>query len=566
MFERRPGERVRIGRVTAIVRFRGERPLIRPPHVVEPAAETSHSGPQPELAGGPRRRGLAGVVAVCLVLAGVSLVLLPRSVAYDPWSWLIWGREILHLDLDTRAAATAVKPLPIALDTIFALTGSAAAPVLWLLVARAATLLSLVLAFRVARRLAGIGAGVIAVIALAISDEYLGYLFMRGMSEPFAAAGVLAAVDSLLSRRRRAALGWLVVAGLLRPEAWPFLFGYCVWSARSGPLWRRSSALALAVIVPASWFVIDLFGAHQLSRSAGAAQHTSQGGPLLTRNPGIATVRETWHLMSGPVLVLFLAASAWAIVTSLRGRRLTPSAWLCAGAFGWLVIDAVLAQGRFATGAPRYLLPGVGLAVVAVGVFVADLVRAVVRRRPSPSLPVVVSAVTAVALVALVAPRLHTTQRQVRAGISIGRDFARLQSTLGPAITLAGGRDEIRQCGHVTTQPFQVPLVAWELHDHLENVGIVAAPRGTVFQEGGAPRLPAAVAAAYRLRGSVGTPGARWTVLSTCPAQPAGGAAAGKRATVYFSKAPWGASSSSGRPRATVNEVTRDVHAPASVG
>ena len=103
------------------------------------------------------------IVVGCLALAAISLVVLPRGLAYDPWSWVIWGREIAHLDLNTRGAATAVKPLPMVFTTIFAPAGSAA-PVLWLLVARAATLLSLALAFRLGQRLGGAGAGVIAAV------------------------------------------------------------------------------------------------------------------------------------------------------------------------------------------------------------------------------------------------------------------------------------------------------------------------------------------------------------------------------------------------------------------
>ena len=109
------------------------------------------------------------MLLLAVVLAGVSLLVLPRGVGYDPQSWLIWGREIGHLDLDTRHAATAVKPLPIFVDILLAPAGSAA-PVLWLLVARAGTLLSLMLAFRLAHRIGGMVAGIAATVGLVPSS------------------------------------------------------------------------------------------------------------------------------------------------------------------------------------------------------------------------------------------------------------------------------------------------------------------------------------------------------------------------------------------------------------
>ena len=38
--------------------------------------------------------------------------LLPYLPVYDPWAWLIWGRELLHGGLET-AAGPSWKPLPV---------------------------------------------------------------------------------------------------------------------------------------------------------------------------------------------------------------------------------------------------------------------------------------------------------------------------------------------------------------------------------------------------------------------------------------------------------------------
>lgn len=453
----------------------------------------------------------------CVVLAAISMVLLPRDIAYDPWSWLIWGRQIAHLHLNTRLAATAVKPLPIFVTTILAPTGSLA-PVLWLFIARAATLLSLALAFRLGRRFGGIGAGVIAAVGLAVSDEFLGYLFMAGMSEPMATAAVLAAVDNHVNSRRRWAFCALILAGLLRPEAWPFLILYSLWLAYPRLSRRGMVGVLVAIAVPSSWFVIDWFGARQFFRSAGAAKNQSQGGPLLSREPGLATIRETWHLMSAPVVVLFLAGLVSALIHWQRSGRRHPGplVWFGAGAVGWLVVDAVLAQGRFATGAPRYLLPGVALACIVGGVFFADAVRGLLRVIPDSRVGIAVAVVACLGVAAWVAPRVIQTGHQVKTGISEGRTSARLVTSLHQAITLAGGRDAVIACGPIVTKNFQVPLLAWTLNVPLDTVGFVPTGHGIVIQDERSPRIVPALSPDYRYVGGVGPPDARWSVLSSC--------------------------------------------------
>jgi hypothetical protein len=452
-----------------------------------------------------------------LGLAALSLLVLPRSIAYDPYSWLIWGREITHLSLDTTNAATAVKPLPIFIDALIAPSGSAA-PVVWLLIARAATLLGVAIAFRLGRRLGGVVAGLVAAIGLAVSNEFLGYLLMQGMSEPMSAAAVLAAVDNHLEGRRRWALVCLVLAGLLRPEAWPFLAGYCIWLGYSASMWRRAVLAVIAVGTPLVWFITDWFGSRQFFRSAGAATHQSQGGPLLSKYPGLATLRETWHLVSAPFIVLFLLGLGSAIVSWLRaGRRTWPSAtmWIGLGALAWLVVDAVLAQGRFATGAPRYLLPGVALAAVVAGVFVADLVRAVRSRWPDSSVGVAAAVLVLICLGLFLAPRLANTRRQIQAGAQLGRQSVQLSKSVKLAVGLAGGRNAVVRCGHTSTQAFQVPLVAWQLRIPVGTIDTYPSAPGTVLQWAGSPKIPAGLP--YRLVGSVGPPDAHWTVITTCP-------------------------------------------------
>src|SRR6476620_11559897 len=155
------------------------------------------------------------VVVGCLALAALTL-LLPSAPTYDPWSWIIWGREITHVDLVTSDGPS-WKPFPVAFTTVFSLFGSAA-PDLWLVVARAGAIAAVVLAFRVARRLGGgIVGGVAAAAALAIAPLWIRNAAL-GNSEGLIVAFMLGTIDRELAGRRGSAFALAVCAGLLRPE------------------------------------------------------------------------------------------------------------------------------------------------------------------------------------------------------------------------------------------------------------------------------------------------------------------------------------------------------------
>ena len=74
------------------------------------------------------RAGL--LIAGCLVVAGASCALAPAAPDYDPWAWLIWGRELGGLELSTQEGP-AFKPLPVALSALLAPLGEAAPTAGW---------------------------------------------------------------------------------------------------------------------------------------------------------------------------------------------------------------------------------------------------------------------------------------------------------------------------------------------------------------------------------------------------------------------------------------------------
>ena len=93
------------------------------------------------------------IIVGCLAVSALTL-LFPSTPTYDPWAWILWGREIAHLDLVTEGGPS-WKPLPIFFTVPFSVFGQDIAPYLWLWVARAGGLLGCVMAYRMAFRLVG---------------------------------------------------------------------------------------------------------------------------------------------------------------------------------------------------------------------------------------------------------------------------------------------------------------------------------------------------------------------------------------------------------------------------
>src|SRR4051794_41582477 len=95
---------------------------------------------------------------VCCVLLAVASLALSSTPGFDPSGWVLWGRELAGHGTFSTLGYPSWKPLPALVDTAFALVAPGAVPALWLVVARAAGLLAIVLAARVAYRLGGGGA------------------------------------------------------------------------------------------------------------------------------------------------------------------------------------------------------------------------------------------------------------------------------------------------------------------------------------------------------------------------------------------------------------------------
>ncbi len=196
------------------------------------------------------------VTAGSLLLAGIFTLIWRGSPTYDPWAWIIWGREIVHGELVTTTGPS-WKPLPMLFTIPFGLFGDLA-PDLWVWVARAFALMGLVAAGQLAVRLGGRLAGVLAIVALASTPLYFAY-GIQGSSEGMLVMFCCVAAVRWLDRDEHGAFWWLFAASLLRPEVWLFI---ALLSLRM--LWQSPRRIwwigGAGAIVIAAWLVPEKLG------------------------------------------------------------------------------------------------------------------------------------------------------------------------------------------------------------------------------------------------------------------------------------------------------------------
>jgi len=453
------------------------------------------------------RAGLL-LLAAALVLSAGSLAL-ADTLAYDPFSWLVWGRELLHFDLHTDAGS-AWKPLPAILDTLLVPTGTAA-PLLWLLLARTATLLSLIYAYRLAARLAGPLAGALAavwIVLMSRSGLLFGWttFFGGGWSEGPLVALVLLAILRHLDGRRDHCLWLLLGAALIRPEAWPFLGAYAVWLWRAEPARRRLAALVL-LAVPLLWFVPDFLGSGRLLGASDRARADVPASVAHSSFPAGQVLGFVGALLSPPVALGALVALGLA---ARRREALTLA--LGAIAAGWLAIVAVMAEVGY-PGVARYLVVSLALVCVLAGVGWAKLVA---LARCTEWRPRVVLAAVLVVQAPFAVGRAGDVAHEVN-GVW---DADRLDQTLGQALRYAGGPSAVRRCGVTATNPFMVPALSWRVGFEAR-VTYHARPASLVFRGPpafGQPSLPALDRHEHGFR--LVARARPWEVLSRCPAVP----------------------------------------------
>jgi len=399
-------------------------------------------------------------VAAALVVAALSL-LIPWAIAFDAWSWIIWGREVTRLGLDT-AGGPSWKPLSVVFTSVFALFGSIA-PQLWLVAARAGGLLALGGVAALAHRLAGPVAAAIAPVLMLFSDWWLFHTFL-GNSEGMLAAASAWAIVAHLDGRHQAALGLGVAAGLIRPEAWPFAGLYALWA------WRRAGmsfwiAAAWLALLPVLWFGPDLTGSGGALGASDAA--LAYAAPASAANAAVPLL-EVWRDAGGLLTVPVLIAVALAVWLGGRLERV-----LFGMACAWVLIVGILAQAGY-PGNPRYNVPA---AVIGCALAADGLVR--FARRHAPSRGDGVVAALGVGLALLVLGANWGALRDQLEGLGDRVDRRR---DLDALVERNGGPAALRACAPIHTLQGMRAMVAWTLDVRMAPVSEGVEPPVVLFQ------------------------------------------------------------------------------------
>ncbi len=448
-----------------------------------------------------------------LALAAASLAL-PSAPSYDPWAWLVFGREIAVPGPGfSTIASTGWKPLAVLFTAPLALTG-AAAPSLWLVVVRCAGLAALALAFRLGSRAGGPIAGALAALALLTTSEWLRFL-AAGNVEPLVVALVLGAIELHLEGRRGAAFLLGALAGLGRPEVWPLVGAYALHLA---VFERRWWPLALGVpAMFALWIVPDWAGSGDLLHTFHLARISAEPVSLQgTGDPALELLRGTGPMAPAPVWIGALCGLAF----GWRARDRTVGA-LAAVAGGWGGFT-VVATALGYPAVPRYLVVPVAVCCVVAGIGAVAAVRLASGAR--------VRAVLAVVLVAACAPFAVSRANGMYHQAAEAKARAATLSALWRAVDRAERRAPVARL-HPIVEPGGLENgVAWKLDLHLSDVGRWFSPAvGIAFIEGD----DGAVIARLRRRGATAVPLAAagpWSVLRVRWAAKARGARAPYRA------------------------------------
>ncbi len=442
---------------------------------------------------------------VCVLLAALSAAVLPTVASYDPWSWIVWGREVFdpHLSFFVGGGPS-WKPLPVVFTAVFGVFGGAG-PTLWVIAARAGGLLGLVAAYRLASRITdepgwSIVAGIVAVVGVVLTQDWFYYMF-RGTSEPMLIGTALWAIDRHLDKRYATAFILGVATGLLRPEAWPLLFVYAVW------LWIRQPRLRVLVIVglvavPVGWFVPPWISTGQPLL---AASHAHEYNGHLGSDPFVEVLRRGADLQVLPALILGVVAVVLSVLRAprpLRWQTMDPRDRLTLAFAGLIVSWWVIVVGMTLVGYPgleRFFLPAAALtcvlagsAVVRLGLLVAGRVRTSDARSP-----LVVAGVVAVVLIGVSIPFTTTRISTARAQEPIASRAVTRLDELTQAVNAVGGHDAVFPCrsSFVAVNHSVQTALAWKLHVTLGRVGTSMRHQGLMFLgphdsiDGGAPRI-----------------------------------------------------------------------------
>ena len=415
---------------------------------------------------------LGWLVALALVVFSAILVVWAKTrPGFDPYGWLTWGHMTLHGGLDTNAAPS-WKPLPYLFTTVYALLGSHELR-LWMITSAAVSLSGVVFAGRIAykltdappeRRWAGWAAGIFAGLALLGIQDYFHYI-LSSQSDPMIVALCLAAIDLHLDGRTRLAFCAGVLAGLGRPEVWPFLGLYFLWAWSRRPA-TRPVLIGGVVVMALLWFGIPAL----TSRTPFvAAANAMDSGRRLTSDQVGGTISRFLELHYWPLEIAALLAVALAAWRRSRADRVTLALARRRGRLGGR--RDRLCAARLAGAGPVHVRGRGG----------DDRARRHIRGagagRPAATGGVAGSAATAVGAVAVgllvigLLPPALSAARTEHKDIHVQRARTIQLGKLNSVIGQLGGAARLRACGEPLTRLEYQTTLAYSLGVNVSKIG-----------------------------------------------------------------------------------------------
>lgn len=405
------------------------------------------------------------IVPLAVVAVSVAFVLASgMQPGYDAYGWLVWGHQALHGHLDTNGAPS-WKPLTFLFTLPFALAGRGAVW-LWMVTAVAGGFSSVWFAARIAYRLTAPSSERRYAPFVAGAFAGAGVLGLSGYSQQTLIANsdlivvalCLAAIDCHLSRRFRLAFILIVLAGLGRPEAWPFVGLYAIWAWRAVPSMRLLAVAGVAAI-PILSFGIPALTSKSWLRAGDLALNSVNA---LHGNKILGVIGRFGGLSVLPVQLATLCGLALAVL-----RRDRTTLLVAAAAALWVAIEIAFALHGWSA-VPRYMYEAGAVAVVVAGTGVGRLLATaqsprVILRWAGPLAVVILVAV----LVPIGRQRERVLGRQV---ISTKRN-TRLLNGIPRAIARAGGATRIKSCGKPVTFLGYQSTLAFYIDLNVGNVG-----------------------------------------------------------------------------------------------
>jgi hypothetical protein len=326
--------------------------VVRRPAPAAPAA--------PPAAGRFPRRIELGAAAALTLGAVLLWALAPTYPNYDSYYHLVWGRELLDgLEPSFEAyAAPTQHPLYVALGALLGLIGEDGdrALVLVCLLCHAALVFG---TYRLGAAVFGRWPGLLAAAFVGVSASFLLYAVRAYVDAPFLALVVWAGVIEAERAKGRSPaheawprfalpMALLVLAGLLRPEAWVLGALYWLWAVRRAAPATRLALTAAALAAPLIWAAIDLAATGDPLHSVHA---TSELADDLDRERGLGEVPGSF--------VRFIADTVRVPVALLA----LPGAVLAVRRLGWEATRVPLAL--FAAGVMTFVGTGIlGLSIL----------------------------------------------------------------------------------------------------------------------------------------------------------------------------------------------------------